>query len=355
MQKIQKIKLWEITSDQKLVEMTSNQIPLEERLEEWLENDISVLDPNLLVIGRQVPTDYDGTIDLLCLDSTGDTVVVELKRGKTPREVTAQVLDYASWVNDLSKDEILAIANPYLKSKGLLSLEEAFSERLGTPLPDVLNDNHRSLIVAEEIDPITMRIVRYLSDKGVPINVVTVQHFTDSDGKKLLAHVYLIEPEEAEAKAQSKSRRTSRNTLAELEAMADENGIGEMYGKMRDGVQGILLARPYSKRVWYAKRLNDGKQRTVLIIPAVPDEEGSGLAFIAHASRFKNYLDVDLEELEAWLPQSERTYNVRDWSGSSPDERQTALGLKGSFQNVEEVDKFLNGLRSSIGREEAQE
>ena len=45
---MQKIKLWEITPDQKLAEMTSNQIPLEERLEDWLESDISVLDPNLL-------------------------------------------------------------------------------------------------------------------------------------------------------------------------------------------------------------------------------------------------------------------------------------------------------------------
>ena len=354
MQKIQKIKLWEITSDQKLVEMTSNQIPLEERLEEWLESDISVLQPNLLVIGRQVPTPSGGIIDLLCLDRWGDTVVLELKRGKTPREVTAQVLDYTSWVNDLSKDELLAIANPYIKSKGLPSLEEAFSEEFETPLPDVLNDNHRSLIVAEEIDAITTRIVSYLADKGVPINAATVQHFTDSDGKKLLAQVYLIEPEEAEAKAQSKSRRTSRNTLAELEAMADENGIGEMYGKMRDGVQGILLARPYSKRVWYAKRLNDGKQRTVLIIPAVPDEEGSGLAFIAHASRFKNYLDVDLEELKSWLPENTRDENVTRWAGSSPDERLNALGLTGSFQNVEEVDKFLSGLRSKV-REQAQE
>ena len=61
---MQKIRLWEITPDQKLTEMTNNQIPLEERLEDWLESDISVLDPNLLVIGRQVLTDYGGTIDL---------------------------------------------------------------------------------------------------------------------------------------------------------------------------------------------------------------------------------------------------------------------------------------------------
>ena len=55
-----------------------------------------MLDPDLLVIGRQVPTGFGGTVDLLCLDPTGALVVVELKKGKTPREVTAQALDYAS-------------------------------------------------------------------------------------------------------------------------------------------------------------------------------------------------------------------------------------------------------------------
>ena len=65
---MQKIRLWEITPDQKLAELNRNQISLEERLEDWLENDISVLDRNLLVIGRQVSTDFGGAIDLLCLD-----------------------------------------------------------------------------------------------------------------------------------------------------------------------------------------------------------------------------------------------------------------------------------------------
>jgi RecB family endonuclease NucS len=39
-----------------------------------------------------------GRIDLLCINGDGDIVIVELKRDKTPREITAQALDYASWV-----------------------------------------------------------------------------------------------------------------------------------------------------------------------------------------------------------------------------------------------------------------
>ena len=349
---MQKIRLWEITPDQKLAEMTSNRIPLEERLEDWLESDISVLDPNLLVIGRQVDTDYGGTIDLLCLDSTGDTVIVELKKGKTPREVTAQALDYASWVKNLSYERLTEKADEYFGSEN--SLASKFQNRFGEELPSELNLNHRSLVVAEEIDPSTERIVRYLSDLNVPINVVTVQHFRDKDGREILAQVYLIEPKEAEAKAQSASKRTSRNTLPGLQMMADDNGIGDLYRHMREGVRSLLYPRAYQESVAYVLLLDGGGERTVLIVSA-NSSEGNGLPFIVHVTRFKSHLGVDLEELKSWLPENTRDENVTRWVGSSPDERLNALGLTGSFQSVEEVDKFLNGLRNSKLREQAQE
>ena len=102
----QKIRMWEVTAENSLNEITSSEISLEQRLEDWLESDISMLDPDLLVIGRQVRTDFGGEIDLLCLDSAGTLVVVEIKKGRTPREVTAQALDYASWARGLSSERI---------------------------------------------------------------------------------------------------------------------------------------------------------------------------------------------------------------------------------------------------------
>ena len=50
----QKIRMWEVTPQNTLSEISSNEISLEERLEDWLASDISMLDPDLLVIGRQV-------------------------------------------------------------------------------------------------------------------------------------------------------------------------------------------------------------------------------------------------------------------------------------------------------------
>jgi RecB family endonuclease NucS len=100
-----------------LREVPRDKIGLEERLEDWLEQDISIISDDLLVIGRQVRTTFEKYIDLLCIKRNGDVVIVELKKDKAPREVIAQVLEYASWVDDLSYEDISDIADNYLKEK----------------------------------------------------------------------------------------------------------------------------------------------------------------------------------------------------------------------------------------------
>ena len=320
-------------------------------MEGWLASDISALDPKLLVIGKQVPTDFGGKIDLLCVDSAGDTVVVELKKGRTPRDVTAQALDYASWVKGLSRERLADIADEHFGRPH--ALDSAFEEHFENPLPNELNLGHRSLIVAESMDASTERIVRYLSSLNVPINVATVQHFKDSDDRSFLAQVYLIEPEEAEAKSRATSRRTARQTVEGLQEMATANGIGELYAQMKNGVRGILSAQPYTDRVWYRLRREDGGMRTVLIVNAEPDSETGGLGFTLHATRFKGLLDIDFDELQTWLPANAREEDLSGWSGGSEEERRGARGLVGSFQSTQDVGKFVGALRSATAQQHA--
>ena len=345
---MQEVRLWEVIDEDTLREISGSQIAFEVRLEDWLAKDISVLDPNLLVIGRQVLTDFRGSIDLLCLDNVGDTVIVELKKGQTPRDTAAQALEYASWVKHLSPEDITEIADKYLKEAGLNSLKEAFKERFGVEVPDELNQEHRSLIMAESIDDRTDRIVRYLDDMDVPINVVTVQHFQGSNGRLLLARVFLVEPVKNEAKSHSTPRRGPRQTISGLQAMAAENGIGELYDLVRDGVRGVLRAYPYTDRVFYQLEREDGSLRTVLIVGATSHEEHGGFGFTIHVTRMENQWGVDKERVQEWLPSNSRELKLSGWSGSSEEEKRNAVGFNGAFQNEGEVDKFIDGLKPAF-------
>jgi hypothetical protein len=150
------VHLWEVRQGERLARIPRANLDLESRLEEWLAADISILDPGLLAIGRQVETDFGGLIDLICVDASGDLVIVELKRDKTPREITAQALDYASWVVNLTHERVTSIAEAYLGADFAGALEANF----GADAPETLNSDHRVLIVGSVIDPSSERIIR---------------------------------------------------------------------------------------------------------------------------------------------------------------------------------------------------
>jgi len=199
-------------------------------------------------------------------------------------------------------------------------------------------------VVADSMDPSTVRIVRYLAGLGVPINVATVQHFRDSGGRELLAQVYLIEPEEVRPRVRGSSARSMYRTVNQLQVLADENGIGEVYRWLRDGVRGIFSAQAYSQTVGYVRRLENGGVRTLMLVDAVSGDDDRGMRFVAHGTRFEQHMGIGMADLRALLPGNTVDCNVRGWNASSPEERESARGLEGLFRTVDEVDAFVSGL-----------
>jgi len=106
------IGIWNITDD-KVDKLNFSAIDSEKRLEEILTKDISILGENYLLIGRQVMTSYGKCIDLLSINQDGNLTVIELKKDKTPRDVVSQTLDYASWIKDLSYNDIKQICEDF--------------------------------------------------------------------------------------------------------------------------------------------------------------------------------------------------------------------------------------------------
>lgn len=328
----QKIRLWAV-ADKTLKEVRTSPVRLEERLEDWLANDISVLDPDLLVIDRQVRTDYGTIIDLLCMDSHGSLVVVELKKGKTEREVAAQALDYASWVRELKADRIAEIAKGFLR----VDLDKALQARF-EPAPETWNESHRSLIVAESIDAHTERIVRYLSELGVPINVATVQAFKDESGQEMLAQVFLVEPEVARARDASRKRRS--RTAGEMQELADANGIGDLYRHVLN-LRSVLKVKRHLEETTFIWRFEDGEATLMSVNAANPDN--GGLPFVINATRSHDHLKIPLENLRMALPAGVREDKVRRWHISSEN-----AWLLGAFHTVEEVDTFVAKLTEAV-------
>ena len=331
------VRIWRLDGDEKPVELVPSALDLESRLESWLEHDITMLDPSLLVIGRQVKTDFGGEIDLLCVHESGDVVVVELKKGCTPREITAQALDYGSWVANLSHDQVIAIAEEKL---GAGKFEEAFERRFQSDVPEVLNQNHRLLIVGSRIDSSSERIVRYLSDThGISINVATFCYFKQPDSTELIARLFLIEPAQVERQSQTKSGRQRNLSYQELVDIAEDAGVGEQYRRAVSGLGRLLGKRTTRTSIGFVASLGGSKKTVVNLLPGDSNSR-EGLCFQVYIHRLRAAFDLsDGTEL---LPEDSKPWI---YYGSADRDYE---GYEGFFANVAEVDRFVDGLKERL-------
>lgn len=195
------MKLWQVQGKD-LQAVSREALNDERRLEDWVVKDPSILGIDVLLIGRQVTTANQGRIDLLAIDDEANLVVLELKRDKTPREIVAQALDYASCVNDLSYEQIDVITKDFIGKP----LAQAFSDHYGFPIPQTVNANHSIIILASELDDSSERIVQYLAEQyGVPINVLFFTFFKEQSSE-FLGRAWLKDPEEMQERTQSRNQ-----------------------------------------------------------------------------------------------------------------------------------------------------
>jgi hypothetical protein len=175
------MKLWQVKAKD-LQEIKCESLNDEQRLQDWLVKDKSILEIDVLLIGRQVATTSGGAIDLLAIDAQANLVVLELKRDKTPHELVAQTLDHAAWVNALSYEQIDTIAKGFTGKP----LWQAFNDHFGVSIPKTVNASHSMLILTSELDDSSERIVRYLAGQHkVPIHVLFIAIFKTASGEFL--------------------------------------------------------------------------------------------------------------------------------------------------------------------------
>lgn len=210
--------IWTVGNDP--AELREAQLPSEALLEAMICAKPAILSDAWMLIGRQENTGFGGRIDLLAIAPDGTLILIELKRGRTPREVVAQALDYAVWVERLRPGDIEAI---YARFRPQRDFRQDFRNHFGAELDEEdWNGSHQIIVVAESIDASSERIVGYLSDRGIAINVLCFQIFQDGD-RQFLSRAWLIDPVEAQANAVSGPRE------------AKEPWNGEFYANFAHG------------------------------------------------------------------------------------------------------------------------
>lgn len=133
--------------------------------------------PKILIAKTIIP-------DLLGIDSQGNLVIVEFKRGRPPREVVAQLFEYAAWAAvECSESDIVDIAEDYFSKQDITisSFYDHFRDTFDildeSEVPK-LNQSLRLFVVAEDIQGEISRVCRWQrTSLGLDITCIEVSLF----------------------------------------------------------------------------------------------------------------------------------------------------------------------------------
>jgi len=336
------IKCWSVKRDAPPREAELGAPELERHLEDWIEERIDLVDPSLLVIGRQVEN-----IDLLAIDDEGQLVAIELKRDQLPRAVLAQALDYASMIATWTSDKVVAIANDYLAKRLGKSIHDAFEERFGKSLEDTggINSDQRAVLVGCRADSTLDRTVNWLSERGISINVVTLSFFALPDAQNVLVRSVLVSEEEAKARSDAKRGRRPPMSEDEVCNVVAELGLEELLAPFKVLDSLTALARvPGLDGVDYEVRIPrpDGpplrrKAFQILIRRSRPSQLRVGIM----ANNLAEFLNVDKDELVDALPKLKWDSKV-SWR------------LEADFHNLEECHELCSRIVQLLESRERQ-
>ena len=258
------IKLWELDGSQATPLSSNIQLESEQLLEDTLVANPNLLLDGLKLVGRQMPTE-GGPLDLLGVDGDGRLVVFELKRGTLSRDAVAQVIDYASDLDDM---DLGALADHISERSGVGGIDEIedFQEWYGQDFGELESLKPLRPVVGLGADDRTERMVRFLAENSsMDISLLTFHGF-DYQGKTILAKQVEVEGPAEPDRRSIRRRRGMTELKEEFDRQVASYGVRVLIDAVRDmfkenwptsteriGVHGLTIQLPEASRRQYAR------------------------------------------------------------------------------------------------------
>ena len=177
-----KVMMWTIEGAQASPVHPIGRMDSERGLEEILVKNPELM-PELTLVGQQMGTE-SGRLDLLGVDRDGRLVVVELKRGTLSRGAIAQIIDYASSLEEMDLGTLVKYISDKSGAHGIDDFEKWYTENFRVEDLESLRPL-RMFLVGLGADDTTERMVNFLSNRNMDISLLTFYGFT-YEGKTLL-------------------------------------------------------------------------------------------------------------------------------------------------------------------------
>lgn len=229
------VKLWALdkNEDNKFIPIsveTVTELETEELLENMIIDNHELLESGLKLIGRQTPAG-GGTLDLAGIDKDGNLVVFELKKGKLLREAVAQVIDYASYLAELDTESLCKHISECSGKKGIEKIEDFeswYQEQFSKGIEEIKENLPKMVLVGLNYDDRAERMVKFLANNGLTINIITFYVFK-KDNELFLARTDIVQK-----RVISVPKYTQESNLENLKLLAEELKVSDLLRKMAD-------------------------------------------------------------------------------------------------------------------------
>ena len=248
------IGIWEIDRESR----AGTKLGLAKRVEtEEMLEDVLVANPNMLMrgltlVGRQVSV-ASGYVDLLGIDDEGRLTVFELKREKLTRKAVAQVLDYGSYLEDLSEPELATLIVEESGKNGIDEITD-FDEWYASQWEDSIKPV-QMVLVGLGADVNARRMVDYLAERGIYIGIVTFHGYAHGDAMLLARQVQTADDPPSGPRSRVLNQKAAEQ---EVHRKADEYGVVNLLQDARKSLD-------YSVKSYFTKSGITYVQRTIIL------------------------------------------------------------------------------------------
>lgn len=211
-----------------------------EHLQEWIAKNPACLDEELLIIQKEFSgfSDTNERLDLLALDKQGNLVIIENKLDDSGRDVTWQVLKYASYCSSLSSKDIIDIYNQYLGNGSATEMLEEFFESEDYEKELNSGNSQRIMMVAGSFRKEVTSTVLWLMNYGLRIQCFKATPF-QMENRLLINFEQVIPMREAEEFIISMAQKNRDNIQNQEETKERHNIRSAFWEKMIERVNPV--------------------------------------------------------------------------------------------------------------------
>jgi hypothetical protein len=188
---------------------TAENIQERRHIQQLLKANIAVLGEGLMVIAEEFGDWIDSSrrIDLLCIDTAANLVVVELKRSEDGGHMELQALRYAAMISEMTFGQLVETHSRYRSpaQPDYDGAQAAILDFLGwsSPNEDQFGQDARIILASANFSKELTTAALWLRDRNIDIRCVRLQPYRMADGPVILDVQQLIPlPETADFQTQ---------------------------------------------------------------------------------------------------------------------------------------------------------